>query len=235
MSERHYNNETRTERLLQVMERDGPYCMGKGCFIHLSLLKPIDVHLHHIKPLKEGGCDHLVNQVALCRGCHSKEAKGALELNSMATRLPLCVCESRLADTLTEAKAKAGAGGQVYIQQHVGKFSFKTAQDLAKEKQESDIMQAAKEDAALTPVMRVNKRCEKPFSQWINGLIQTGFKHDYETWANAGAQEFRCSPETIKKYLNKRCNPINGDLFTRIEDDGSGNKESYLAFRKLTN
>lgn len=234
MSERHYNNETRTARLMEVMERDGPYCMGKGCFIHLSQLKPIDVHLHHIKPLKEGGCDHIVNQVALCRGCHSKESKGTLELNSMATRLPLCVCGNNCADTVTEAHAKAGEGGRVYIDQSIGKFRYQTEQDLAKEKADADTLQAAKEDAALTPVMRVNKRCEKPFHKWITDMIQSGLKYDFETWINAGGNEFKCSTETVRKYLNKRTNPINGDLIAKTEIDGSGATTTYLAFRKLT-
>lgn len=213
---------------MQVMERDGPYCMGKGCFVHLSLLKPIDVHLHHIKPLKEGGCDHLVNQIALCRGCHSREAQGKLELNSMATRLGLCVCENDHADTLAEARVKAGAGGRIYIDQYAGGFRFQTAQDIAIEKAEADSLQAAKEDAALTPVMRVNKRCEKPFNEWLTGMIHDGLKYDFETWCNAGATEFKCSPETVRKYLNKRTNPINGDLYARTEDN-----DRYLAFKKL--
>jgi hypothetical protein len=122
----------------------------------------------------------------------------------------------------------------VYIDQSAGKFRYQTEQDLQREKADSEALQAAKEDAALTPVMRVNKRCEKPFNEWITAMIQDGHKYDFETWCNAGATEFKCSPETVRKYLNKRTNPINGDLFAKTgDDDGSGTRESYLAFKKL--
>lgn len=74
-----------------------------------------------------------------------------------------------------------------------------------------------KDEPNLTPTMRKNKQCEKPFNCWLDTGLLKGDSYSIEEWCNGGAKQFECSQESIWRYLKKRldlpdCNPINGDL-----------------------
>lgn len=214
-----FNNTKRPEIFMLLLERDGPICQGRGCNKLLHEVENIDIdHLDN-----DSNNNQLSNLQLLCHSCNIKKG----------------MASSRQAYVCVDMNKQAGSNGHgrddmVTIKSdRIVSSSVRVVskQTLEQEKKEAEALQAAKEDAALTPTQRVNKRCEKPFNAWMTDLIKRGWKYDFETWTNAGAQEFKCSPETIRKYLNKRTNPINGDLHTKVDDDGHGNKDTYLTFR----
>jgi hypothetical protein len=56
-----------------------------------------------------------------------------------------------------------------------------------------------------TPEMIVGKKYEKNFRRWVNGhyLVNANTGLEYSYLINSGAEKVGCSPETIKRYLNK--------------------------------
>ena len=87
----------------------------------------------------------------------------------------------------------------------------------SRKKQSKPTGKEVKDDPNLTPTMRKNRECEKPFNQWLNQMLANGQNYSVEEWTNGGANQFDCSQETVWRYLKKRldlpdCNPINGDL-----------------------
>jgi len=219
--------------LLQVIERDGPYCSGKGCHVHLSTLKPIDIHLHHIIPIKDGGSDAIENLQACCRSCHTK-----ITIQEQRTRQGSCMCVQADAGAVTATTTDAIKQEQVdadaeeledlgeneeVVAEVNGRQIVKVTRPFSesthirqpkKKKPTADDVEDAK---TKTAPMRVNERCEKPFNEWLNAGLAKGQAFEIEEWCNGGASEFNCSQEAIWRYLKKRldlpkCNPINGDL-----------------------
>jgi len=106
---------------------------------------------------------------------------------------------------------------QDQAQAHAGPGVPAKAGNQAKASLPVDELEAAK---TRTATMRKNDKCEAPFNAWLNVMLDNGEAYTYEEYANAGAFNFECSQETIKRYLNKRldlpgCNPATGDLTLR--------------------
>jgi len=102
------------------------------------------------------------------------------------------------------------------------------AQAQVQEQPPPDLLESEKEESALTPTMRKNRRCEKPFNKWLTERLAEGARRDFQTWCDAGANRFECSPDTIRKYLSKRCNPENGDLVIVKPDNEA---PAYITFK----
>lgn len=209
---RHYNNETRYNMLMRVIERDGPYCSGEGCRVHLSTIKPIDVHLHHVTALKDGGSDAIENLKALCRVCHTHAT-----LHEIRTRQRLYVCgqedgqENTSAYTLTDEQEQPEEKSEMETIRIDRPMS---SGFIVRKKQSASDVQ---DEKTKTATMRKNDRCEKPFNAWLDEMLVGGYRYSIEEWCNGGANQFECSQESVWRYLKKRldlpdCNPINGDL-----------------------
>lgn len=61
------------------------------------------------------------------------------------------------------------------------------------------------QERTATPEMILGKRYESDFRRWVAGMFMpnenVGF--EYSFLVNSGAEKVGCSPETIKRYLNK--------------------------------
>jgi hypothetical protein len=213
-----FNNRKRPDILAALLERDGPICMG----CTKRHLLPDDVKLwriDHIDTLTAHNCND--NLRIVCNAFNVQPNK-----NRRLPILPsMCVCGFDRAGLLAPELLDEGPSHWDH-----SPFSsvLKSRDQLRREHKQAERLRDEQEKASLTPVMRKNKECEGPFNQWLDEALALGMKYDYETWKNAGAQEFSCSPETIRKYLDKRLNPINGDL--TITNDGDP-KSLYIILK----
>ncbi len=56
----------------------------------------------------------------------------------------------------------------------------------------------------ITASEKKNYDCEKPFRGWLINLIsENNGEYDYDDARDAGAEKFKCSPETTRKYIDK--------------------------------
>ena len=60
-------------------------------------------------------------------------------------------------------------------------------------------------ERTLTPEMASGKRFEKDFRRWVAGFFMENenIGLEYSFLVNSGAEKVGCSPETLKRYLNK--------------------------------
>lgn len=235
--------------IIALLERDGNIC--QGCLLPFSHIDAMNVD--HIDNDPDHRC--LANKQLLCTECNNRFNKVRIfdsRLNGVQTlrvRKENCKCG------YVPAGASAPDPDQVTKIRHVGDRHYITEPTLAGilanvatgkdpteglspaapvdpelERRQAQVLSDEKEDAALTPTMRKNKKCEKPFNKWLNQRIAEGARHNFQEWCNAGANRFECSPDTIRKYLDKRTNPENGDL-TVIKPDIE--TPAYLGFKEI--
>jgi hypothetical protein len=195
-----FHPDKRPEILTRLIERDGPYCMGitkegKRCLTPLYLLKPIDIHIHHIIPIERAGerdAEDISIMVALCRSCHSIATVAEEKAYANQSTIESPVCESRSVDSLAGSKKR--------------KKLTKGAYDVARRQSE-------------TSAQRANHEREWRFVDWLIESLWNGAQFTPEDFIDAGAHLFGGSPVAYTRYWNKLQNPINGPL-TILYDGG---------------
>ena len=193
-----YQYRDRAELLLYLIERDGAIC--RLCSPPHVLTIPA-MQIDHIDGSENHNCVRNLRIVCGSRNIRLGMALAAdlafgfrqsplwieapLNLRQITTNQRLCMC------------------GRPSTPDHVCQLTDPAV---------SARLEEEKDKPTLTAPMRKNKKCEAPFNDWLTSEIQKGARFTYEDWANAGAHTFECSPETTKRYLDKRLNPVTGDL-----------------------
>jgi hypothetical protein len=196
-----YHNRDRGDLLLYLIERDGAIC--QVCVPPHTLTIP-QMKIDHIDGSENHNC--VRNLRIICHGQNIKRGMSlALDLEYALSPDP------RWIKSPLSPEDRSGESSLTFV--CVGKDKRISANvDTPADPEVVKRLDAEKDRSTITATMRVNRRCEAPFNSWLNTEIQKGARFTYDEWANSGAHIFECSQETTKRYLDKRLNPMSGDL-----------------------